>query len=196
MLSGFPCVRTPVSDAGQAAIPTPRRTARNPEITGGQVAARSRVRPSGIRARTASWHAEERNFNHRCTQMHTDAWCLPSDPTQAGRTAVAAGPVVPLGPSVCICVHLWSNHFYLWPPASRVRKRSDSENLAAARGLLTAKPPATLQAPAGQGRSCPPGGQPATVGTAIPPEPADRTPRAATESNPIRPATSLTQGKR
>ena len=110
---------------------------------------------------------------HRCTQMRV---CLLSDPTEPGRTAVAAGPVVPLGPSACIGVHLWLNHFYLWLSASRVRKRSDAENLAAARSHLTEKRPAILQAPVGPGRSCLPGGEAATAGTAIPPRPPIRRP--------------------
>ena len=62
---------------------------------------------------------------------------------------MAAGPGVPLGPSVCICVHLWSNHFHVRLSTSRVRKRSGSEKRAAARNLLTAKRPAMLQVRAG-----------------------------------------------
>ena len=64
---------------------------------------------------------------------------------------MAAGPAVPLGPSVCISVHLWLNHFYVWPSASGIHKRSDAENLAAARSHLTAKRPAMLHARAGRG---------------------------------------------
>ena len=134
-------------------------------------------------------------------QMHTDAhrWSE-RNPRSGGHrrpaglwgiAAEATGICVHLCASVCICGRIISMSGF--PPAVFAKGAAPKNG----------QPPATFSRRSarpcfrcGPGRSCPPGGEPATAGAAIPPKAADRAPCAATESNPIRAAISPTQGQR